>query len=159
MLALRILNNRQEAEDVVQEVFMKMWSMQDRLDDYTDPVALATVMTRNSCIDILRRWKHQDPADHNESPTFQIQKESPHEIFVENETNQILNRIIENLPQTYREAVRMREIQGLDYEEIANLTGQNVNTLRVTISRARQMIREQYLNYSDERGKVKRTIE
>jgi len=62
MIAFRILRNQQEAEDIVQEVFMKMWKMGNKLDVYNDPGALAATMTRNSCIDMLRKWKHIDNA-------------------------------------------------------------------------------------------------
>jgi RNA polymerase sigma-70 factor (ECF subfamily) len=157
LLAFRILNNRQEAEDAVQEVFLKMWTMQNRLDNYNDPAALAAVMTRNVCIDTLRRWKFQDPGVHYDLPAINKPIDSPQDLYIETETNLILTRIIDNLPQTYRDAVKMRDIQGLEYEEIADLTGMNINTLRVTISRARQMIREQYLKYTDERRKVSGT--
>ena len=158
-VAYRILNNRQEAEDAVQDVFMKMWSMQSRLEEYNDPAALAMVMVRNTCIDILHKWKYQDPSEYNVTGQKIQFDRSPHELLVETESEKIIIGIISKLPVLYREAVTMKDIQGLDYEEIAGLLNVNISTLRVTISRGRQMIREQYIRLTDERRKIKRTAE
>ena len=149
IIAFRILRNQQEAEDVVQNVFMKMWMMGKKLDEYNDAGALAVTMTKNSCIDMLRKWKHIDNdkgseiMNHDNSP-------SPFEQMVEAENEQIIDSIIEDLPPLYREVVQLREIDGLSYEEIARQRNVNVNTLRVTLSRARSMIKEKYLKYTHE---------
>jgi RNA polymerase sigma-70 factor (ECF subfamily) len=59
------------------------------------------------------------------------------------------------LPDLYRDAIIMREIDGLSYEEIVERTEQNINTLRVTLSRARKMIREEFNKYQYERRGIK----
>jgi RNA polymerase sigma-70 factor (ECF subfamily) len=66
-----------------------------------------------------------------------------------------LHFIIDKLPDIYREVIIMREIEGLSYEEIAKKTEQNINTLRVTLSRARKMIREEYNKHHYERREIK----
>jgi RNA polymerase sigma-70 factor (ECF subfamily) len=155
-IAFRILRNQEEAEDVVQDVFMKMWMMGNKLDEYNDTGALAVAMTRNSCIDMLRKWKHINDNDGSEilnpdpSP-------SPFEELVNTENEYIVGIIIEELPPRYRDLVQMREINGLSYEEIATQNNVNINTLRVTLSRARQMIKEKYLKYTNERGRAETT--
>jgi RNA polymerase sigma-70 factor (ECF subfamily) len=53
-------------------------------------------------------------------------------------------RIIGGLPGQYREFIRMRDIDELSFEEIATLTGQNINTLRVILSRARKSVRDEF---------------
>ena len=156
-IAFRILRNRQEAEDVVQDVFLKMWMMGKKLDEYNDLCALGVTMTKNSCLDMLRKWKHinSDPdimisANADPSP-------SPFEQIVSAEDENILAGIIEELPPLYRDLVQLREINGLSYEEISAMNDVNINTLRVTLSRARQMIREKYLKYYDDRKQSERT--
>ncbi len=84
---------------------------------------------------------------------------SPFEQMVEAENEQIIDGIIEDLPPLYREIVQLREIDGLSYEEIARQSNVNVNTLRVTLSRARSMIKEKYLKYTHEGGKAETTAE
>ena len=56
--AFRILRSQVDAEDVVQEVFIRLWKMGPKLDDYKSVDALATTMTRNYCIDLIRKQKH-----------------------------------------------------------------------------------------------------
>jgi len=153
-IAFRIVKNRQEAEDIVQEVFMKMWIMRKKLDDYNDIEALAITMTRNSCIDQMRKWKNIDSEkeaadirNHDHSP-------SPHEQLVISETSAIMTRIIDELPPATRDLVRMREINGLSYDEISKQKGMNINNLRVVLSRARKMIKEKYLYYTNEKGRA-----
>ena len=158
IIAFRILRNHQEAEDVVQNVFMKMWMMGKKLDEYNDAGALAVTMTKNSCIDMLRKWKHIDN-DNGSEIMNQDTSPSPFEQMVEAENEQIIDGIIEDLPPLYREVVQLREIDGLSYEEIARQSNVNVNTLRVTLSRARCIIKEKYLKFSHERGKAETTAE
>lgn len=154
-----MLKNREEAEDIIQNVFMKLWTMQDKIDKYEDPAALAMVMVRNSCIDVLRKWKHLDPAEYDSTASKVEHGRTPFELLVNNENSRIISGIIDRLPDIYRNAITMRDIQGLEYEEIASLSNVNVNTVRVTISRGRLMIREQYLKLTDERRKTERIVE
>jgi RNA polymerase sigma-70 factor (ECF subfamily) len=150
-LAFRMLRNRQEAEDVVQDVFLKMWMMGNKLDKYNDICALAMTMTRNNCLDMLRKWKHIDNDTYGPLTMDADPSPSPYDKMVTAEDESILDRIIEELPPLYRDLVQLREINGLSYEEIAGKNNVNINTLRVTLSRARKMIKEKYLKYTDGR--------
>ena len=53
--AFRILRSREEAEDVVQEIFIRLWKMGNKLDEFKSPEALATTMTKNYCIDMIKK--------------------------------------------------------------------------------------------------------
>jgi RNA polymerase sigma factor (sigma-70 family) len=152
-----MLRNQEEAEDIVQDVFMKMWMMGNKLDEYNDTGALAVAMTRNSCIDMIRKWKHIDNDKDGSEILNPDPSPSPLENLVNAENEHIISKIIEDLPALYRDLVQLREINGLSYEEIAMQTNVNINTLRVTLSRARQMIREKYLKYTNERRKAETT--
>ena len=55
-----------------------------------------------------------------------------------------MNRIIGELPEKYGEVIRMRDIEELSFEEIAEITGQNINNLRVSLSRARKSVRDEF---------------
>jgi RNA polymerase sigma-70 factor (ECF subfamily) len=131
-IAFRILRNSQEAEDIVQDVFMKMWMMKEKLDKY----------------------KHIDNNNDNPEILSQELSQSPHDLLVNTESANILNEIIEGLPANLREIIQLREIDGLSYGEIASKTNININNLRVILSRARTIIKEKYLNYSYARGKT-----
>jgi RNA polymerase sigma factor (sigma-70 family) len=155
-IAFRILNNRQEAEDVVQEVFLKMWSMGDKLDDYRDTGALAHTMTKNCCLDMLRKWKHTADVDPGKDTPVSGSSPSPYDQLVISEMGGILSKIIGTLPTVYQKIVKMRDIDGMSFEEISAVTEININNLRVNLSRARSIIREKYLQYSYERREIKR---
>ncbi|HLN54806.1 MAG TPA: RNA polymerase sigma factor [Bacteroidales bacterium] len=150
-LALRILRKQDEAEDAVQEVFIRMWKMGDRLDDYQSIDALATTMTKNYCIDQLRKEKMA--FDNNQIMIDKADTTSIEKIIENAESFVIIQRIISGLPFNYGMVINQHDIDGFSYEEIAEKTGQNINTIRVNLSRARAMVREEYIKYfSEKRG-------
>src|SRR5512133_3731298 len=89
--AFRFVNNREEAEDVVQEVFIRMWSMGNKLDGYNSLDALATTMTRNYCIDILRKQKNLSMIDNSFKEV--ITDSTPQELIEKTESGIIIKRI------------------------------------------------------------------
>jgi RNA polymerase sigma-70 factor (ECF subfamily) len=145
--AYRILKDQAGAEDAVQEVFIKLWKMNSRLEDYMSIEALATTMTKNYCIDQLRKVKLFRNSDVSSVNLFHSSEPTPHEQMERSETASIIGRIIEKLPEIYRDMIQLRDIDGLSYEEIALQTDQNINTLRVNLSRARKLIRDEYKRY------------
>jgi RNA polymerase sigma-70 factor (ECF subfamily) len=82
---------------------------------------------------------------------------SPYDQMAAKETSEIVRKIISGLVPNLRELVQLREIDGLSYEEISSITRANVNSIRVSVSRARQIIKEEYLKRSYERGTSERT--
>jgi RNA polymerase sigma factor (sigma-70 family) len=154
--AFRILRNREEAEDVVQEIFIKLWKMGQKLDEYRSIDALATAMTKNYCIDILRKQTHNYKGDLNIIDYQNVTSPSPQAQLENKESGEILSTIIENLPDSYKDVIKLRDIDGASYEEIAEKTDQNINTLRVTLSRARKIIRDEYKKYQYERRGIEK---
>lgn len=130
-----------------------MWTMKEKLDEYDDKEALAVTIARNKAIDTLRKLKHTDRGPDYAELHTELLSPSPFEQVVNCETGLILNSIIEGLPENFRNVIIMREIEGLSYEEMSNKTSININSLRVTLSRARRIIQEKYNAYSDERGR------
>ena len=153
--AFRILRNQEEAEDAVQEMFVKLWNLGNKLDEYNSPAALAVTMTKNFCIDQLRKKKHFIQEDIDSHEIKSIDNSSPFELLENMESEAILNHIIDKLPDIYKDVIKLREIEDLSYEEIAVKTRQNINTLRVTLSRARKMIRNEFNKYQNERKGIK----
>jgi RNA polymerase sigma-70 factor, ECF subfamily len=149
--AYRILHNQEEAEDAVQEIFIKLWKMGEKLDGYASINALATTMIKNHCIDQLRKGKKFYYDSSNMTDFSVLTSPSPLEQMENRESDEIILKIIEDLPENFRTIIRLREIDGFSYEEIAEKTKQNINTLRVTISRARKLIRDEFNKYQYER--------
>ena len=144
VVAYRFLKSQEEAEDAVQEVFIRLWNRKDQLSEYNSIEALAVTTTKNYCIDQLRKSRTIALDTLTIQPAASPGWEAPDEIFERQEVGQIMNNIIENLPEIYRVIVKKKEIDGLSYDEIAEITGQNINTLRVNLSRARNMIRDEF---------------
>jgi RNA polymerase sigma factor (sigma-70 family) len=150
-IAYRILREREASEDAVQEVFMKLWKMKSDLGEYRSLEALAVTMIRNQCIDQHRRNRFTD-----NSGNLQLIRDydgsdpSPQQQLEFNETLAVLDRIIEEMPEIYRQVIKLRDLEDFSYEEISAKTGQNINTLRVNLSRARKIVREKYKNYYNE---------
>jgi RNA polymerase sigma factor (sigma-70 family) len=149
--AFRILRNQEEAEDAVQEIFIKLWNLGNKLDSYNSIGALATTMIKNFCIDQIRKKKHVNAEDYECSDFHDMDDGTPYKLMENRESEEIIFNIIEQLPEIYKVAIRMREMEGLSYEEIADKTRQNINTLRVILSRARKMIRDEFNKYQYER--------
>jgi RNA polymerase sigma-70 factor (ECF subfamily) len=149
--AYRILRNRDDSEDAVQEVLLKIWNMGKRSDKYASIKALSMTMTRNHCIDRLRKYKNNEAGKQIEDILYLEPGPSPLEQIEIKETGVILKEIINGLPENYRELIQLREIRGLEYEEIAELTGMKINAIRVALSRARKIIRNEFIKYQDEK--------
>lgn len=156
-IAFRILRNQEEAEDAVQEVFIKLWKMGVKLEEYNSIDALATTMIKNFCIDQIRKQKRVIMTEIGTNEFNSVFSPSPHRIMEIKESDDIISRIIETLDEKSRIVVRLREIDDLSYEEIAAITGQNINTLRVIISRARSFIRDEYNKYTNEKRGIRQT--
>lgn len=143
-LANRILENYEDAQDIVQEVFIKLWNRREKLDEYRSVEALAMVMTRNLCLDKLKCKKY---------PVENLEKVSAELIEPGTETHPDLtevvhkiHKIITGLPEVQRSIMQLRDIEGYDFEEIAGIMEMTENAVRVNLSRARKRVREILLN-------------
>jgi len=148
--AYRILKDQEGSEDAVQEIFIKLWKMNEKLGEYESVDALATTMVKNYCIDQLRKQRHNMPGDDSAMADYHDSNPTPYDKLEINETYALMERIINNLPENYRVIIHLRDIDGLSFEEIADKTGQNINTLRVNLSRARKTVRDEYKKHNDE---------
>jgi RNA polymerase sigma factor (sigma-70 family) len=155
LVAFRFLGNREEAEDAVQDAFIRLWNRKDKLDEYKSIEALAITTVKNICIDQLRKTRMKGIVDAANSIQGYLNEVTPFDQLQNKETSSILIKIIEDLPEIYRDIIKKREIEGLTYEEISKITNQNINTLRVTLSRARALIRDEFNRYNYEKGRDK----
>lgn len=132
-LAFGILRDSDEAEDVVQDVLLRLWQMRDQLRMPIEP--LARVLTRNRCIDIVRRRK---PAAELSMAVFQEEDEALRERI------EGMMKVIETLPDLQQTILRLRHMEGMEFKEIAELTGSTEVAVRKALSRARQAVRDKF---------------
>ena len=135
-LAFGILRDSDEAEDVVQDVLLRLWQMRDQLRMPIEP--LARVLTRNRCIDIARRKK---PAAELSLAVFQEEDEALRERI------ERMMKVIETLPDLQQTILRLRHMEGMEFKEIAELTGSTEAAVRKALSRARQAVRDKFNGY------------
>jgi RNA polymerase sigma factor (sigma-70 family) len=152
--AFRFLNNREESEDVAQEIMIKLWEKRDELVRYNSTEALAMTMTRNLCLDRLRHRKYEVTDDGQDS-VLRLTGDEPSEDLENTEASEMIKAIINRINEPYKSAIILRDIEGLTYEESSEITGLTINALRVNLSRARKMVREEMIkiySYGSERS-------
>ena len=140
--ARRFLRNQDEAEDTVQDVVLKLWTMRDRLGDYRSVEAMAVVITRHLCLSRKR--------DYGKCLDLQALKEttgsgSPEQLLIGRETEGRLLELIDSLPDRQQAILRMKHVDGMETDEIAALTGMTADSVRQNLSRARRNILKRFI--------------
>ena len=138
-VAFYILEDMQEAEDALQELFLKLWKTRDRLDEVQSPKAYCIRLLKNICMDRMRKAARTSFPEHlPEVETPPLQDE-------QFDARMRLDKVLEAvkaLPDRQRKVLVLRTIEGLSYEEIAARTGMNYLTLRVLLSQARAKLKK-----------------
>lgn len=140
--ALKISGNEEEAEDIVQETFLKLWNYRDKLGALKNPEGFAMQTCKNTCIDALRLRKNRVDVDElNLDP----EKYTPYTFSEQKNAADLIRQIIEQLPGLQKTIIKMRDIEDYELEEIATITGTQVSAVTVNLSRARKKIRDEFL--------------
>lgn len=143
--ARRLLGSTHDAEDVVQDIWMKLWDRRAQLAEVKSIEAFSLRMTRNLCLDKIKLKKPQYYDDREETAyRFDESDGTPdpaHSLELKDTMEQV-NQIIQGLPEQQQTILQLRDIEGMEYEEIADITGLEVNAIRVNISRARKKLRD-----------------
>jgi len=139
------LGNREEAEDVTQEVLLRLWRHLDKVETETAGAWLARV-TRNACYDHLRsqrsRRKLFTEGLNEEMSTASDPGPRPDAGLVTWDVARHLKRALAELDEPYRSIVVLREVRELKYEEISEVMEIPLNTVKTYLHRARRKLRE-----------------
>ena len=144
-MALRITQNAAEAEDVVQETMMKVWSRREQWEQLESMEAFCLTICRNVSLDKVRRMDNQaqsldaaiDPADHSHAS-------NPEEQAVQRDRVQLVRQLISQLPEKQRSCMQLRDIEGKSYKDIAEVLNISEQQVKINIFRARQTIKERF---------------
>lgn len=147
--ALSMVFDLSLAQDIVQEVFLKLWATRTQLAKVKNKEAWCIRITRNLCLDKLKRVgrHHLDLEQASELPTF---TPDPEQTSEDNDLLAAIYRAMEDLSAEQREIFRLRDLLGYSNIEIAEMMGLKDNRIRVGLFRARQKIRnklKQLINY------------
>jgi len=145
--AIKLCGNSDTAEDLVQEVMLRMWNMRAKLDRHPCHKALALTILRNRYYDDWRHSRHEtaDATDRQERWSEDTTVETADEVSV-------IKRIMDNLPPLQAQILRMKEIEGYDKEEIMKITGCTAESLRQNLSRTRRRVREEFIRITTYNG-------
>lgn len=153
-LARKMTGDDDNADDMVQEVMLKLWSMRQSLDEYDSKKALAVTILKNKIND---RWRHGKL----ESGKEVTGEEYGGEDLSAERTDEInlIRIIVEHLPPLQRQIFRLKEIEGYDNTEIISITGCSPESLRQNLSRARRKIREDFIRLTAMRMSIDKSNE
>jgi len=141
-LAFSYVGNRELAEDLTQEVFVKCYQ---KLDQYQKKSSLKTWLWRiavNHCKDYLRSWHHNHVVISEErvKDTASREKEVENQVIQRDEDEQLAKMVL-RLPDTYREVIYLYYFEELSIKEISHLTGVNANTIKTRLKRAKEILK------------------
>lgn len=144
--ALRILGDTFEAEDVVQEVLIKIWKKKDRFMEIDNKEAWCMTLTRNLAIDKTRakKLKTNDIDDY-----FHIKDHSstPDRAMESSDTMNQIRAIINELPDKQKSVIHLRDIEGYSYKEISEITGLKIDQVKVYLHRGRITLRSRLVKF------------
>lgn len=135
------LNNgagKDEAEDIAQDVMLRLWQMHDELDHYESVEALAALMARHLLRNHQRR---RQPETLDEAIVVSITT-NPHDVLEIKEDEQWLSKRLQELPTTQRTLLYMRQVERRTHEEIARLLGIEITSVSTLLARARRTLLE-----------------
>ncbi|MBA1335106.1 MAG: hypothetical protein HPY66_0728 [Firmicutes bacterium] len=150
-LGYRMMGNEEDACDIAQEAFLRAYksigkfNLKSRFGTWIYRIAM------NLCIDELRKRKKTKlyPIVHNDNPEDKQYKlvsdagDLPEELVEKKETRLKVQQAINRLPEDHRTMIVLRDIQGRSYQEIADIMGLNLGTVKSRISRARYNLKEE----------------
>ncbi len=142
-VALRMLGNVEDAEDMVQEVYMKLWGKREELPDVQNMEAYCVALTKNMCIDRLR-LAEVDRVDVDDVPLSLAAADDVASLLERQDAVEQVKLIIETLPEKQQQVITLRDIRDCTFEEIEEQTGLTAVNVRALLSRARKTIRERF---------------
>ena len=138
-VAYYLLESEEDAEDAVQELYLKLWAARSGLSGVQNPSAYGISMLKNICIDRIRKRmvRKAEPLEKASHPEDAVQ-ESRTDM---KDTLRYLLQEMEKLPQKQRTVLRMKAVEGLGYEDIARRTGLSEVYIRVLVTMARKTLK------------------
>lgn len=138
-VAFHLLESGQDAEDAVQELYLKLWAARGSLGGIRNPFAYGVSILKNICIDRIRRQSARKSEPLEKVPPLEtVPGQDRSEM---KDTLRYLLAEMEKLPPNQRDVLKMRAVDGLEYEEISQRTGLSQVHVRVLVAKARKTLR------------------
>ena len=143
--ALSILHSREDAEDLIQEVLLKVWNSESFFERIENPAAYCMMITKNMALDRLRQANRKIP----HRPVGQhdvVEEHTPLEGLQYRERRQLVGRLIRQLPLHLQMLIQLRDIEGESYQQIADTLKISEGKVKINLFRARQLLKQQVNN-------------
>jgi len=141
-ISLRILRDRAEAEEALQEIFIKVWQRAERYQpDQSSPMTWLGTIARNHAIDVLRARKPQ-ASDLEEAFDLASPEPGPEAVAINASEGSRIDGCMKTLESDRAEAVRRAYVEGLSYQELADFYKIPLNTMRTWLRRSLLKLRE-----------------
>ena len=151
-MAMYIMKDREDALDVSQEVFIKLWRSLESFRGESSLKTYLMMLTRNAAYDLLRKKKRMQSAplyyenEDGKETSMDIVDESdeanPEQSYLKKEKIETVRKAISTLDPSYRDVIIMRDISSMSYAEIARVTGLAEGTVKSRLSRARMALKK-----------------
>jgi RNA polymerase sigma-70 factor (ECF subfamily) len=137
-----MLLNQEQARDVMQETFLRVYENRERLMNTGAFRAWVFTIARNQCLNQLRRANTQVSLDSDRSGVENLPQLSlaPDTLLEKSEQVEFVNRFLAQLKPDYREVIVLREYQNLSYEEIAAITRSTLSSVKSRLFKARRKL-------------------
>ncbi len=137
--ALSILKQKEDAQDAVQEVVLKLWGTKESLDNTHNFESYCMSSVKNYSLDLLRKQKR-----HHNFRELRLEEQWENNSLENNDLIEKIQLKIKTLPVQQRMAIELKDFQGYGYEEISEILDMNVNAIRVNVSRGRKKLYEYF---------------
>lgn len=140
-IALALVESPEDAEDILQEAYTKLWSKRDSLEAVQQPEAFAVTIVRNLCLDFLRSPRTNSRSEPLETVILHCEDSPERQVETRDQLRQVV-RLIQELPPNQQQVIRLRGMEDCSMEEIAEITGFSPANVRTLLSRARKYIKD-----------------
>ena len=140
-VAFTILKNAEDAEDIIQDAYCKLWDTREKLVDIQKPEAYCVTLVKHLCMDSLRSPKtvlNDYNIEEYDFPDYSANAENEME---SKETITKIKSIINSLPEKQQKVLNLRGFADCSLEEIETITGESAVNIRVLLSRARNTLK------------------
>ena len=153
-LAQRITLNNADAEDIVQETLIKVWKRREHWDEIESIEAFCYSICRNLALNRIQKADlHNETLDEARSQAVDTSCASnPEEQVQQNDRMMLVKSLVDHLPEKQKSVIQLRDFEGMSYKEIASVMKMTDEQVKVTLFRARQTIKKQYLESEDYYG-------
>ncbi len=159
-VALRLTGNAADADDLVQETMLKAYRAWHQYEQGTNAKGWLLTILRHAFInEYRRRTRHPETVDLDAIEPFAVfedlQEEDPQGRFFDQIVDDEVLRAIDELPEQFREAIVLSDVEGMSYEEVARILSVPIGTVKSRLFRARRLLQAKLYEYAVGMGYIK----